>query len=389
VSFPRWNVRHSFVRRFLTIGILIAASNYEAHADTRIALVIGNGSYSNASPLTNPPNDAKLIAQSLRTDGFTVIQKQDVGLAEFQRAVLQFGRTAGSADVAMVYYAGHAIQFNGENYLIPVDAKLDDDLALRIEALNLDLILDAVSNAKTRLIVLDACRNSPFTSHMTVSGAGRSIGRGLARVEAVDGGTLIAFSTSPGTIAEDGSGSNSIFAAALAQYLLQPGLEIRQVFTRVRQTVAANTTNHQTPWENSSLFGDLFLSGQPGKIAEGVPGPTVADSVPPPPLVPSAPVRGMWAVTLTCPNGSAVNEQNANFDEGLYSRGFRTSDVVGRTELAMGFEGGNRIHLVGYIVFGKSDVYPVDAVGDAVGNSYSGTGSFGASTNCRLAATRK
>src|SRR5262249_3214719 len=149
--------------------------------------------------------------------------------------ILKFGRASGNADVAVVFYAGHGIQVDGRNYVVPVDAQLEDDLALRAEAIDLDFLMQSTTAAKTRIIVLDACRNNPFAAKMKLTAASRSVGRGLARIEAAAGGTLIAFSTSPGDIAEDGSGGDSAFAKALAQYLPTPGLEVRQVFTRVRQ----------------------------------------------------------------------------------------------------------------------------------------------------------
>jgi hypothetical protein len=278
----------------LAACLLLAAIASAQGAETRVALVIGNGNYANAPPLSNPANDAKLVAQSLRTVGFTVTLKENASLAELQQGIAQFGRAARVADVALVYYAGHGIQMDGDNYLVPVDAKLEDDIAVKLETISLDVLLDSVAAAKTRLIVLDACRNNPFSSRMRVSNGSRSISRGLAVVQASIGGTLIAFSTSPGDIAEDGSGKNSTFATALAQYLPQPGLEIRQVFTRVRQAVATATDKHQTPWENSSLFGDVFLNGG-GPNGSPTPRPE-----PTPLAAPATPrIDGSWTGTYT------------------------------------------------------------------------------------------
>ncbi len=257
------------IAALIALSALFASPAAEAR---RVALVIGNGSYQHTTRLPNPGSDAKALARTLRTLNFDeVTGLTDLDRPRMERAVLEFGRRASGADVALVFFAGHGIQMDGRNYLLPVDARLEDDLALRVEAVNLDLVLDAVSGAGTRLVVLDACRNNPFLSRMRVSGANRNVSRGLAPVDAALGGTLIAFSTSPGDVAADGDGGNSPFTSALVRHLAQPGLEIRQVFTRVRADVLAQTGKRQTPWENSSLLGDVYLAGSGMSVVNPTP----------------------------------------------------------------------------------------------------------------------
>lgn len=232
-----------------------------AYAASRVALVIGNAAYQNDKVLPNPANDAREVARVLRSLGFEVRQGSDLPLAAMQRQILEFGRAAAGADIALVYYAGHGIEVGGRNYLLPVDARLQDELALRVETVDVEMVLESVAQARTRILLFDACRNNPLANRMRTSGTGRSVGRGLARVEAVNN-TLIAFATAPGTVAEDGSGSNSPFAAALVQHLPTPGLEIQQMLKRVRKSVNSATAGRQTPWDSSQLFEDVFLSPQ-------------------------------------------------------------------------------------------------------------------------------
>jgi len=255
------------VWRFITILICCAIMPC-AFAAGRFALIVGNGNYQNVPYLPNPTNDAQLIARTLGGLGFDVALQFDGDRRSMERSLLEFAQRARGADVAFIFYAGHGIQLKGRNYLIPVDAQLEDDFALRLEALDLSLVLEATGGADFQMIVLDACRNNPFAARMRLSDPGRMVSRGLGRVEPAQGDTLIAFSTSPDDVAEDGVDGNSPFSSALARYLAEPGLEIRQVFTRVTAEVLGKTANRQRPWEQSSLTRDLFLAGaknmQPG-----------------------------------------------------------------------------------------------------------------------------
>ncbi|WP_421882159.1 caspase family protein [Pacificispira sp.] len=225
-------------------------------AEDRLALVIGNSDYA-IGPLANPVNDAGLMARSLTEAGFDVTQASDLGYRDMQRAVVHFARrlaASGPDTVGMVYYAGHAVQAEGENYLIPVDADIQDALDLEIQSLKIDTVMRSLESAGNRLnlVVLDACRNNPFPA------VSRSGMRGLARVDAPYG-TLLAYSTAPGEVAADGTDRNSPYTAALARTLRTPGLPVEQVFKQVRISVMERTGNRQVPWESSSLTGDFYF----------------------------------------------------------------------------------------------------------------------------------
>ncbi|MEQ8831229.1 MAG: caspase family protein [Alphaproteobacteria bacterium] len=233
-------------------SVLIGA----ARAEDRLALVIGNSSYA-VGPLANPVNDAALIARSLGDAGFDVAQAADLGYRDLQRAVVDFARRlaeAGPDAVGMVYYAGHAVQANGQNYLIPIDADIQDELDLEIQTLRIDTVMQSLGKAGNRLnmVVLDACRNNPFGA------IHRSGVRGLAKTDAPFD-TLVAYSTAPGDVAADGAGRNSPYTAALARIMRIPGLPVEQVFKQVRVAVMERTGNRQVPWESSSLTEEFYF----------------------------------------------------------------------------------------------------------------------------------
>src|SRR6187399_3480576 len=185
-----------------------------AFAEKRVALVLGNSNYQNVAPLANPVNDGAKIAATLKDAGFDVVDsRRDLPAAETRRALRDFADRARDADIAVVYYAGHGIEVDGANYLIPVDAKLERDTDVYDEALSLDRVLVAVEPAKQlRLVILDACRDNPFGKTMKRTVASRGIGRGLAQVEPTSPNTLVAYSAKAGLTALDGDGKNSPFA---------------------------------------------------------------------------------------------------------------------------------------------------------------------------------
>jgi formylglycine-generating enzyme required for sulfatase activity len=235
-----------------------------------VALVIGNGSYRFAPQLANPPSDASAMAKALRGLGFEVIEGIDLDRTGFVDRLRKFSHMADGADLAILYYAGHGLQVDNQNWLVPVDAELKDRLSLEYEAVSLDSIVRAITAARARILILDACRDDPFSRN--ILGPSRSLTtRGLAPVDVVDGGTLIAFATSPGAVASDGdrlTGNDSPFTAALLKNIAVPGLEIRQMFTRVRQSVVAQTKGTQVPWENSSLLTDIYIAGPPVEVPQ-------------------------------------------------------------------------------------------------------------------------
>jgi uncharacterized caspase-like protein len=229
-----------------------------ALAEKRVALVIGNSGYDKVARLGNPSNDAALMAETLKTVGFDNVDlRRDLKIADMRRALRDFVDKAADADVAVVYYAGHGIEVDGVNYLIPVDAVLERDRDIYDEALPLERVLVAVEPAKKlRLVILDACRDSPFTRSMKRTLASRAIGRGLAKIEPTSPNTLIAFASKAGSTASDGDGKNSPFTTALVNHVTKPGLDLRKAFGYVRDDVLKNIGNKQEPYLYGSLGGD-------------------------------------------------------------------------------------------------------------------------------------
>lgn len=249
------------VVRNLVLSLLLASwclSSTAALADKRVALVIGNSVYDKVSRLGNPANDAGLMAQTLKAAGFDNVElRRDLKIADMRRALRDFVDTSRDADVAVVYFAGHGIEVDGSNYLIPVDAILDRDIDVHDEALSLERVLVAVEPAKKlRLVILDACRDNPFARSMKRTVASRTIGRGLAKVEPASPNTLIAFASKAGSTASDGDGKNSPFTAALVGHVTKPGLDLRKAFGYVRDDVLKSTGNKQEPYLYGSLGGE-------------------------------------------------------------------------------------------------------------------------------------
>jgi hypothetical protein len=229
-----------------------------ALADKRIALLIGNSSYQNAARLPNPSNDAAMLAEVFKKAGFDVELRIDLNAAEMRRALRDFSDKARDAEIAVIYYAGHGIEVDGVNYLIPVDALLERDIDVYDEALPLDRLMLTIEPAKRlRLIILDACRDNPFAKTMKRTIAQRGIGQGLAKVDPNTPNTMVAFAARAGSTAYDGDGRmNSPYAAALADHLTTPGLDLRRAFGFVRDDVLKATNNRQEPFIYGSLGGD-------------------------------------------------------------------------------------------------------------------------------------
>jgi tetratricopeptide (TPR) repeat protein len=236
-----------------------------ATGEVRVALVIGNAHYANVGALSNPVPDAALIAESLKKSGFTsVTLLDDLTRDGFVSAIKTFQDQADKADWAVVYYAGHGLEMDGTNYLIPVDARLKTDRDVPDETIPLDRVMSALEGAhKLKLVVLDACRNNPFAPQMKLSGARRAISRGLSRVEPV-GATLVVYAAKEGTTAQDGTGADSPFATSFARRLGQPGMEINMALRFVRQDVLDQTGNQQEPFVYGSLPPTNFYFVPPG-----------------------------------------------------------------------------------------------------------------------------
>ncbi|MDO8978520.1 MAG: caspase family protein [Afipia sp.] len=246
------------IRLSILVWTILAAALTPALAEKRVALVIGNSDYQNVAPLTNPSNDAAAISSVLTKAGFDVVDtKSNLSGIEMKRSLREFGNKVRDADVAVIYYAGHGIELEGTNYLIPVDAKLEIDTDVLDEAFPLDRFIVAADPAKQlRLVILDACRDNPFNKTMKRTIGSRTVTRGLAKVEPTNPNTLVAFAAKAGSTASDGEGKNSPFATALVKHMTKPGLDLRKAFGFVRDDVLKATSNKQEPFVYGSLGGN-------------------------------------------------------------------------------------------------------------------------------------
>ncbi|HTP73033.1 MAG TPA: caspase family protein [Burkholderiaceae bacterium] len=244
--------------------LLAATTSARAAAGSRVALVIGNAAYK-VGALKNPVNDAQAVAGSLRAMGFEVTQRENTSLRDMIESFRQFSVQGQNADVRVVYYAGHGLQVKGKNYLLPVDTEIRAEDEVPTKSADLNEFLNRLSAIKNgiNVVILDACRNNPFSGVEIVGPDGRRLKfrgatpSGLARVEAPLG-TMVAFSTSPDGVALDNpQEKNSLFAKHLLQQMQEPGLPVEILFKRVRLAVASETNRVQVPWESSSLTGDF------------------------------------------------------------------------------------------------------------------------------------
>jgi hypothetical protein len=252
--------RHAGFNLVLPAALLLGA--HSASAESRLALVIGQSAYKSVQTLANPINDAKAVTQMLTESGFEVSTVSDLSQSQIRDAVSQFaGKVAskGGDSIVVLYYAGHGVQIDGENFLLPVDIDPKRESDITIQAVRLNDVLNTLTSApsKMRILMLDACRNNPFPDISKTSGGG------LAIVDAKIGspGTFLSFSTSPGAVAEDGSGANSPYTAALLSAGKESGIPIEETFKRVRLAVNKATDGRQTPWDSSSLTEDFRFLG--------------------------------------------------------------------------------------------------------------------------------
>ena len=249
---------------FLSL-ICMAFTASAANAERRVAFVVGNGAYKNVAQLPNPPIDAKSMAGVLRNVGFEVVEGTNLTRDKMTEKLLDFGKKAQGADVALFFYAGHGIAISGTNYLLPIDADIKSEMDVKLgAAINIDLTLDqTMGDAKVKLVFLDACRDNPFAAKIKSNSATRSVsvGSGLAEMKSGEG-TLIAFATGPGQTALDGQeGTNSPFTRALMANIATPGVEIQQAMTKVRAQVNEETNKGQLPWGHTNLIGSVYLNG--------------------------------------------------------------------------------------------------------------------------------
>ncbi len=251
---------------FAFVLLLLPAIPTRAAGEQRLALVIGNNQY-DTGRLKNPVNDATDMAAALQRLGFTVVLKKNARQREMEEAIQDFGNRLKRGGVGLFYYAGHGIQVNGVNYLIPIKAAINKESDVKYEAVDANRVLDEMGNANNGLniVILDACRDNPFARSF------RNAGRGLAIVSTAPAGTFISYSTGPGQVARDGAGRNSPYTAALLQYMREPGLPIEDVFKGVRQKLRKETG--QVPWELSSLEGRFYFRSGTATVASPAAGP--------------------------------------------------------------------------------------------------------------------
>ena len=232
-------------------------------ASERLALVIGNNSYQTA-PLKNPVNDAEDMSKALSAMGFKVFLHKNVDKRTLEESIRNFGRQLKSGGVGLFYFSGHGMQVEGRNYLIPVNARIESEADIKYEAVDAGLVLGKMEDAANQLniVILDACRNNPFSRSF------RNAATGLARMDAPTG-SLIAYSTGPGAVAADGTERNGTFTKHLIRHLGTPNLSVEQVLKRVRIDVAAETHQRQIPWESSSLMGEFYFSAAQASTPSG------------------------------------------------------------------------------------------------------------------------
>jgi hypothetical protein len=276
------------ITRFALLLLTTLAFAQSAVASTatgqepRIALVVGNANYRDEQKLLNPTNDAALIASSLKQVGFDVVLLTDANQKQLQRAIIDFGdrlSKAGPDATGLFYFAGHGLQVGGSNYLIPVDADITREAEVEIDAVQADLVLKqmAFAGSRVNIVILDACRDNPLARDYR----GLASSPGFAEIHTKPKGTFISYSTAPGEVAVDGNDGHSPFASALAWAMQMPGLDLPEVFQRVREKVLDATDQKQTPWDSSSLVNSFYFvpSHKDDLVADADPAPMqVADA---------------------------------------------------------------------------------------------------------------
>ena len=302
--------------------ICVLFSVESALADKRVAFVVGNGAYKNVAQLPNPPMDAKAIASTLRNVGFEVVEGTDLTRDKMTEKLLDFGKRAQGADIAVFFYAGHGIAISGTNYLLPVDADIKSEMDVKLgAAINIDLTLDqTMGDAKVKLVFLDACRDNPFAAKIKQTATRSvSVGQGLAEMKSGEG-TLIAFATGPGQTALDGTdGQHSPFTRALIKHITEPGIEIQQAMTEVRAEVQDETNKGQLPWGHTNLTGSVYLNPA-APTAAAAPAASAAAA----PAVASAPSGGsdveleFWRSVKDSNKPEELNAYITNYPNGQF-----------------------------------------------------------------------
>src|SRR6267378_1798815 len=295
-----------FCRCFFIAALLLACQ--PASAEKRVALVLGNSNYKNAAVLPNPVNDASAVAATLKGAGFDIVDSRlNLSAADMLRALRDFADQARDSDLAVVYYAGHGIEIDGTNYLIPTDATLQRDTDIYDEAFSLDSVLLTIEPARQlRLVIVAACRNNPFAETMKRTVSARTVSRDLARIEPTTTNALVAFAAKAGLTALDGNSKNSPYATALVKHIATPGLDVRRAFGFIRDDVLQATGNRQEPYVYGSLGGaDIAL----------VPVPAAST----PTANPQSEIRRDYELALQVGNKAAMNAFLAQHPDGFYA----------------------------------------------------------------------
>jgi uncharacterized caspase-like protein len=298
------------------LGVLFLMQSNLAAAEDRLALVIGNGGYVHVPPLTNPPNDARLAAETLKSDGFKLVGDSalvNADRASMERAIRDFGKRLRGGAIGLFYYAGHGVQIDGENYLVPVGANVESAADVKYELITVGYVLDEMKNAGNRLniVILDACRNNPF------GGRGlRAVNSGLATMQAPEG-TLISYATQPGNVASDGAGKDSPFTVALIAAMSKPGMGVFETFNEIGLDVKKATGGQQQPWLASSPIAGAF------QFRPGAGAPAAAVSAAPSASANTAPGaaedRAFWESVRDSKSSAEYQAYLQRFPQGIYA----------------------------------------------------------------------
>lgn len=294
----------------------IFVANAQLQNESRLALLIGNATYK-SSPLQNPVNDVRLMEKALIEAGFTIIKAENASRREMQRMVRDFGeRLKQSGGVGLFYFAGHGVQVKGANYLVPVDADIRTEDEVAFDSIDAQSVLEKMETAKNRinLLILDACRDNPFAK------GSRSGSTGLATMSAPSG-SLVAYSTSPGSVASDGAGNNGLYTQHLAAVMRMPDMPIEEVFKRVRANVRKDSANQQTPWENTALEGNFYFKKSPPPVVATL-APAAQSAIQAPSAAPS-----IMAVELAY--WDSIKGSNRPFELEAYIEQFPNGAFVG------------------------------------------------------------
>jgi len=252
-------------KKFIFIFLVLNLLSGKGYAATKMALLIGNQNYENSTALKNTINDVEMIGEQLNKLGFFVIQAKNKNKTELREELRLFHSKLRKGDTGLVYYSGHGLQYQGDNYLVPIGADIEVATEIPSETISSSELLDYMKSASVKIVILDACRNNPFKT------GSKSIGKGLHRKDLTNqNNTLIAFAAAPNQEASDGSGDNSPYALALRNALQVEGKTLEQIFKSVRKQVSSLTSGKQTPWYNASLIDDIYLNGNRSSRIEDV-----------------------------------------------------------------------------------------------------------------------